>query len=117
MNNKINLFFMSVLTAVFLITCSIDSPDESFVKENINKELMDRTGSCAFGNNSRIVNNIKIVGKIKKDDALVFQAIANITDYGRCSGVGTFDCEITIAFEKFGDGWRKKEFGFDYKKI
>lgn len=100
---------------LIVIFCSCNKgPDEEIVKNDIGKHF--RAGKCSTGNNILTINDLKIVGKNKKEKDIVFQAVANISEIGPCNSAGTFDYEITTTYEKFGSGWREKEHEFDYKQ-
>ena len=106
---------LSVLFLIAMISGCSSGPNDTIVKDDIKMNLLKHDWSCAFGNMTRKVNEITIVGKTKKDDAIVFQAVANVTDVGPCNDAGNKDFEITISYEKFGKAWRQKEDGFDYR--
>ena len=111
---KLITFF---LIALILSSCGGKGPSETQVTKDIRANLIKKTGSCAFGKMHRTIQYVSIVGKQERNGVLIYQAKAGVYDTGPCSGAGELDLEVTIAYEKFGDGWRPVRYGFDYKIV
>jgi hypothetical protein len=111
----IKFLVASFLTIILLNSCN-SGPDEIFVKECISQYLIKHAGGCAWGSNTRTINDIKIVSKKSHDGIVTYQAISNVTTNGRCDSAGTYDLQISADFEKFGDEWKLKDHGLKYQR-
>jgi hypothetical protein len=109
---------LKTLAVLYLIgifsSCSSKGPKDEVVIDNIKTHLMGESHGCQNGPMITTINEIKIVGRVKKEDNIVVQATGNLSRTGPFFGAGTFKLEITIAYEKFGDSWREAANGFDY---
>ena len=92
--NLVFIFMLCIFVSI-LFSCS-KGPDDKKAINDIKEEIIRHTGYCASGAMKRQINSVSIVGRQNKDDYVIIQASANITNIGRCSSKGTFDYEITL---------------------
>jgi hypothetical protein len=119
---------MDNVLLIFLVlmigSCDIlfpKGPDDNKVIGDIRTYLINDYPRCGLAaiygvKTKREVNDVKIVGRQRKDNVVKVQAIAKGVDHtGPCQGGGPHTWEVEISYEKFGNDWRLVQYGFDYR--
>jgi len=114
MSRRFPIVIIGILIVLLVASCSKGPPDKQAI-EDIKNRISKGALSCGLGKNTRVINKVDVVGRVKKDDMVVVQAMVNYTASGSCKttagkGAGTFNCKTKTYYEQFGDSWTIAEF-------
>jgi len=114
MSGRFPVVIIGISFVLLAASCSKGPPDKQAISD-IEKRISNGALKCMGMENRRVINKAEIVGRVKKDDMVVVQAIVNYTASGPCKslggkGAGTFNCKTKTYYEQFGDSWTIAEF-------